>query len=839
MSKVSPLQGNFNTGEVSPLLMGRVDQDRYKSALSTCLNYIPTIQGGLVRRSGTQFIAEIQNSSQYSRLIRFEFSVTQAYMLEFSDHSIRFYMDYGLITFPSLTITNITRANPAVVTTSAPHGLLSGTQIQIANVNGMTQVNNRQFTVTNLSSTTFSLSTIMTGNVNSSGYVVYASGGTVSEIYSIISPYDQLDLFELKFTQSADVLYITHPAYAPQKLSRTGNTSWTIVPINFLDGPYLNINTTATTLTPGAATGASVTLTASSIIGINDDAGFVAGDVGRLIRMLDGTVWGYAVINSVSSSTVVVVKVINTLTTTSAKSIWRLGVWSTNTGFPTCVIFFQDRLFFAGAPAYPERLDGSKSGDYENFAPSNLAGTVAANDAVSFTLNSDDVQAIQWMTSDQQGLVVGTLTGEWLVTGASGIALSATSINAVQSSTFGSSSIQPLRVDKATLFAQRSNRKLMESVYYWQSAGYNSQDVTQLSEHIMFSGMVEMAYQRAPQSIVWCIRNDGVLCSMTYERTIEALSVGWARHIVGGVSDAAGSPALIESVEVIPSPDGTKDDVWLIVQRHINGIQRRFIEYITPLFNQEFLQRDAFFVDAGLSYDNPIRITVVTKANPAVVTTASPHGFSNGDTVLILGAVGMSDLNTNTFTVAGVTSTTFQLSGLDSTAFTAYISSGYVRKMISNIYNLNHLEGETVSVLADGAVQVDTVVTNGAIALTVPAATVQIGYSYPSDGQQLRLEAGAKDGTALGKKRRTHHVGFLVYRSLGLEIGLNFDELTTLTFRTSTDPMSRAPALFSGIISETLDADYDYENQVCWRQAQPLPSIILALMPQLVTQDNG
>ncbi len=841
MPKVSPLQGNFNTGEVSPLLFGRVDQERYASSLAKCLNYIPTIQGGLIRRSGTMFVSEVKTSSKATRLVRFEFSTTQAYMLEFGDQYIRFYKDNGLITLTAQNITAITKANPAVVTYSGADTYANGDRIVITGVSGMTQVNNREFIVANVNAgaNTFELQTVLAANVNSTNYTTYVSGGSIAEVYEIASTYLEANLFQLKFTQSADVLYIVHPSYPPRKLSRTAHTTWTLTTIDFLDGPYLNANTGATTLTPSAATGAGVTLTASAVTGINDDAGFASTDVGRLIRIKEGSAWGYVKITGWTSTTVVTVTVVNTLTNTSAKVNWRMGVWSGTTGYPACVVFYEDRLFFAGTPDSPQRLDGSKSGDYENFAPSEVDGSIAANNAVGFALNANDVQVIRWMTSDEKGLLSGTVKAEWVVRPSSqNEALSPTNITAKQATSYGSSDIQPVQADKATIFVQRAGRKVRELIYFYDVDGFKAPDLSVLSEHITQTGIVEWAYQRQPQSIIWAVRNDGVLCAMTYERDLDALRVGWARHIVGGYSDAAQSDALVESVSVIPSADGERDDVWLIVQRRINGATKRYVEYIAKSFDDEDAQRDAFFVDCGLSYDNPLTITAATKANPVVITSNS-HGLANGDRVLILDVLGMDDLNGEIYTVANQAANTFELSGVNGTAFGTYVSSGFARKLISTVSGLNHLEGESVAVLADGAVQPNKTVTAGVITLSSSAATVQIGYGFNSDGQMVRLEAGSQDGTALGKKRRTHHVGFLLHRSLGMQIGLGFDELTRLTFRTSADSMSRAPDLFSGIISESLDADYDYDNQVCWRQDQPLPSMVLAVMPQLITQDNG
>lgn len=845
MPKVSPIQTSFSAGEISPLLYGRVDADRYRQALKKCLNYMPTVQGGLPRRSGSYYVAPVKTESKSTRLIPFEFSVTQAYMLEFGDQYIRFFKDNAPITLTAVNITNITQANPAVVT-AASHGFSNGDRVIITGVLGMVEVNNREFIVANVAANTFELQTTLAVNVNSSGYTAYSSGGTAAEIYEISSPYVEADLFQIKYTQSVDVLYLVHPTYAPRKLSRTAHTSWTLTTIDFLDGPYLTQNSTATTLTPSAATGAGVTLTASSATGINNNQGFLATDVGRLIRLLESGTWGYCKITAFTSSTVVTVTVIKTLGNTNSKTDWRLGAWSGTTGYPGAVTFHEDRLFFGGPRDFPQRIDGSRSSDYENFAPTDTDSdaTIEASHAVSFSLNSNDVNVVRWLSSDEKGLLVGTVGGEWNVRPSSqSEALSPTNITAKPATTFGSANIQPVRIGKAVLFVQRAGRKLREMTYFYEVDGFRCPDMTELSEHITESGVIQIAHQKEPQPTVWCVRDDGVLLSLTYERDSETLRVGWARHILGGTSDAADSNTEVESVAVIPAVGATHDDVWIICKRYINGATHRYIEYLKRVFKDEDDQQDAFLVDAGLTYDAPITVSGATQANPIVIT-ANNHGFSNGDKVLFNEVMGMTDLNGNTYLVANKTTHTFELTTLtavpiNSTGFSPYVSGGEVRKLVTMISGLFHLEGESVSILGDGAVQPNVTVTNGKITITELAAVVQIGYSYMSDGQMLRLEAGAADGTALGKTRRTHRVGMLLHRTLGLKIGYGFDDLDSVIFRTTADDLTRAVPLFSGIQSETVQSDYDFENEFCFRQDQPLPGMILAIMPQMVTQDRG
>lgn len=768
MPKVSPIQSDFSGGEFAPSSQGRVNLDRYATALDTCENYIPILQGALTRRPGTMYVAEVKTSSKATRLIRFEFSITQAYMLEFGDQYIRFYRDYGQIT----------------TTGSTP--------------------------------------------------------------YEISSPYLEADLFQLKFTQSADVLYIVHPDYAPRSLSRTGHTSWTLSTISFTDGPYLPINATTTTLDPSATSGTGVTVVASAVTGINGGQGFLSSDVGRKIRLREqsGDQWGWATITGYTSTTQVTVTINAALGDANATAFWRLGVWSDTTGYPSCTTFHEDRLVFGGVPDFPQRVDMSELSIYESFKPSALDdGAVVDTDAVSFTLNANDVNAVRWFISDEKGLIAGSVGGEWIIRPSSqSEAITPSNVTAKRSTTYGSADIQALQVGKSGIFVQRSGRKLREITYFFDVDGFRAVDLTVLADHVTESGIVEFAQQKEPHPLVWAVREDGQLACMTYERDIDSFKAGWHRHIIGGESDAAGSAAVVESIAVIPSPDGVRDDLWMIVRRRIDGATKRYVEYMTPFFDDTVEQKDAFFVDSGLTYDDPKTITGATKADPCVLTVAT-HGFSNGDKVLISGVLGMSELNTNSYYVANQMTNSFELvdedgNNIDSTGFTTYVSGGEVRKYVSTISGLNHLEGQTVDVLADGAVRPSEVVSSGAITLDRPGTTIQIGLGYESKGKMLRLNAGAADGTAMGKTKRIHYTAFMMHRSLGLKIGFSFDELDTLTFRTAADAMTRAPELFTGIRGEHVEANYDTENQICFVQDQPLPSMILAIMPHLVTQDR-
>jgi hypothetical protein len=835
MPKVSPAQTSFNAGEWSPLMFGRTEIDQYKSALAVCLNAFPLVQGGWMRRPGTYFVAEAKDSTKAVRVVRFEFSTTQAYVIEFGDLYMRFYRNNGPVLLAAQNISGISQANPGVVTYAGADNYANGDVLYISGITvGPTELNNRFIKVAN----TFELTNMAGTNISTLAMAAWVSGGTVAEHYTVVTPYVEADLFELKFTQSADVLYVAHPSYQPRKISRTAHTAWTIDAITFKDGPYLSTPETEITLTPGAATGVTTLSTGPTrtitnclnngaglirvtsaahgwetgqsvvqtlvtgtteangtwtITRINDNNydlqgstftnAYVAGgearpsmwastDVGRRVRAKEGSVWGWATITAYTSPAVVTIAVQRTFTNTNAKASWRLGVWSDSLGWPSCVTFFEDRLVWAGSTSYPQRIDMSMTGNYEAMNPTANDGTVSAEYGVAFTLNSNDVQAIHWMSNDEKGLVVGTTSSEWIVRpSSSSEALSPTNVTAKESTYYGSANIAPVKVGKATLHVQRSGRKLRELAYVYEVDGFRSPNMTVLAEHVTQSGIKELAYQQEPHSIVWVVRNDGVLAGFTYERDQKAL--GWHRHKLGGYSDSGHTVhALVESACVIPSADGTRNELWLVVKRYIGGRVRRYIEYMTQAWSRDDVAaEDAIHLDCALTYDG--------------TSTAS-----------LTGAL--------------------------------------------------HLTSETdVKVWANAAGQPDVTVSPvGVITLASAATVVQVGYGYNSDGQMLRLEAGAADGTAQAKTQRNHKVVFRLHDTAGIKVGASFDltgakKLTALPFRNTTDETGAAVPLFSGDKDDfSWDGGWTTENYVCWRMDHAGPGSVLAIYPQMQTMDR-
>ena len=423
------------------------------------------------------------------------------------------------------------------------------------------------------------------------------SGGSP---YEISSPYLQTELFDIKFAQSADVMYLCHPNHAVRKLSRTGHTSWTLTEVDILNGPFQDHNLTTTTMSAShTSVGSTGTLTISSTTGVNNNQGWLTTDVGRLIHLKDG----HYKITGRTSATVVTSVCKASPSSASSTDDWALGAFSDTTGHPTCVSFFEQRLVFAGTRDQPQTLFFSKSGDYENHDDGYHAG-VADDDAMVYTIASNQVNAIQTIKATRT-LIVMTTGGEFTVTsGATEDPITPTNLNIRKQSSYGSAGADALSIGNSTIFLQRARRKIRELAYNFDSDGYIAPDLTIISEHISKSGIIQMDYQQEPFSIVWCVRTDGKLIGMTYNRLQDV--VAWHQHNFGG--NFNGGDAVCESVAVI-DVDTNEDQVWVVVKRTINGTTKKYIEYLTEYdFNSDLEQ--FHYVDSGLSYSGSATTTL-------------------------------------------------------------------------------------------------------------------------------------------------------------------------------------------------------------------------------------
>jgi len=853
MARVAAQLTNFTGGELSPRLDGRNDLTKYSSGCKTLENFIVYPHGAAARRSGTTFVAEVASSANKTRLIPFEFSTTQTYMLEFSNLKMRVYKDDGSVLEGDKTISGITQANPAVVTATS-HGYSNGDEVVISGVVGMTEVNGKRFLVADKTTNTFELQNKDGTDINSSAFTAYSSGGVSNKVFEITTPYTTAQLFDIKFAQSADVMYITHPSHEVEKLSRTGHTAWTLTDVDFTNGPYLDKNITATTLNPSAHTvGTGITVVASAITGINNDTGFQSTDVGRLIQFVDG----HGKITAVADTLNFTMEIIVDMGSATASANWSLGAFSDTTGHPSCVTFFEQRLVFAGTTDQPQTIFFSKSGDYENM-DANIGGTVADDDAIIYTIASNQVNAIRFMTATRT-LILGTAGGEFTVSGGgTDSAVTPTNILIKKQSNHGSANVDAIAVGNATLFLQRAKRKIRELAYNFDVDGYIAPDMTILAEHITESGLTQMSYQQEPNQIIWGVRDDGELIGLTYQR--EQQVTAWHRHIFGGRF----GNATVTVTDYANIADGTR-----IVLTKADGTTTTFTsatssttgKFHTTSSNNQTATNLKTLIDADSDFTATVSSNVVTITETSPLSTGFLTIKSLDDATRLtstnegkavcesVSVIPTDDSEYQTWvivkrTINGATRrfvefiNTFDFTETDNTTFNFLDSAlAYSGSAVTTISGLDHLEGQTVGILANGATHPDKTVSSGSITLDRSSTNVKVGLAYKSILQTMRLDAGSQNGTSQGKTKRIYEITIRLFESIGVEVGETLDNMERIPFRTSFDPMDEGIPPFTGDKAVEFRGNYDTDGFIFVRQTQPLPLTILSLYPELQTND--
>lgn len=583
------------------------------------------------------------------------------------------------------------------------------------------------------------------------------TGTTPTEI---VSPYTTAQLRDIQFIQSADILYLTHPSHEPRELRRTSGddslpATWSLVEFDSVDGPYLPNNTTDHTMNPSALSG-SITVILSDIAAINDGQGFLTTDVGRLLAIEGGTEWGWGTITAHTSNVEVTVVLVDPIVNSSNPTTkWKIGAWSDSEGWPHCATFHQSRLWFGATNKQPQTLWGSVVGDFTNFRPFEPDETVNPDDALNVTLSTDRVDTIRNLVSDAEGLLILTEGGTFIGRSAGGGSdpIEPTNFGFARQHTFGAhDKVQPHKVGSVVLYVTSDGRKVREQVFRFEDNRFVSPDMTLLAEHITIGGLVDSAYMQEPDSIFWAVRADGQLLGLTYERGEKV--VGWHRHILGG-SLTGSDHAKVDSIAVIRQDND--DQLWMVVERTIDGVTRRYIEFMETRYGLNTDIEDAFVVDSGLTYD------------------------------------------------------------------------GVAATLISN---LDHLEGETVDILADGAKIASQVVTGGSILLANAASVVQVGLGYTAKFKTMPLVPTPVGYDPRGKLKRIYNVALDLHNTMGGRIGTD-SQLDEIVYRMPIDPMDAPPPLFTGIHERMFPGSWDRIPTVTVDHNVPQPMTVLNLIAEI------
>ena len=844
---VKLIQPSLAGGEVSPAVATRVDVDKFKSSLTACENFLVMQHGGVTKRPGFKFVAEVRDSALATRIIPFSFNTEQTYVLEFGNLYMRVHKDgeQVLETGTTGTISAITAANPPVVTTGT-HGYVSNQEVYIAGITGMTELNGRNFKITVISPTTFSLQDLDGNNIDATGYTAWSSGGTSDIVYTLTTVYTTAQLWEFKFAQTADEMTITHASHPIKTLTRTGHSVWTLVSDAFAP---LQAAPTGLSVTPDAA---ASTTWLYQVTAVSDDTGEeslpastntttgaattpantiawtgAAGATVHNVYRADNGIYGY--IGRTENSSFDDQNIDPVLTDTPPKA---RDPFNAANLYPAVPGFLSQRRVFANSNSYLQRIWLTQTGNHNNMSVSSPA---ADDDAITVTIAARQVNEIRHLVT-LGDMIVFTSGAEWVFSGVDGVITPAGSQIAPQTY-FGSTELPPITAGDVVIFMQ-PGQYVRDLSYKFEVDSYSGNDISILARHLFDEYTInDWTYAQVPHAQIWGVRDDGVAVGLTYVR--EQKIYAWARHTTLG-----------DFTSVASVQEGDDDAIYAVIERKVNGRTVKNIERMGT-FDLEDLS-DAFYVDSGLSLDSPINITGYTQADPVVITTDSAHGFSNGDTVDINGVWSQDVTETRGkalstevvgigYTVANVASTTFelQLNGVDvdGTGFAQYDSEGEVREAFTVVSGLWHLEGATVTGLANGYVFPDQTVTNGSITLPNKASRVHIGLPYNAEIETLRLDAGESGETVQGKQKHRTKLQVRLQKTMGMWSGPDREHMREAAFG--------LPALYGDVLP-FFNGDKDLQLSPSWnkdgkaviQQRDPLPMTILALISDAFVGGN-
>ena len=892
---------SFAGGELSPEMFGRIDDVKFQTGAAKMRNFIATPQGPAENRPGTQFVAETKDSTKRARLIPFTYSTTQTMVLEVGDQYIRFH------------------TQGATLQAGSPAAYNGATAYVIGDL-------------VSSGGTNYYCIAPTTGNAPPNATYWYP---LPSSAYEIPTPYLEADIPTIHYVQSADVLTLVHPNYAPRELRRLGATTWTLSTISFVAPVAVPGAPTVTASRGDALNITGITKANPGVITTVGNHGFAVGDS---IYVDGGTMTqlaGFYLVNSVPAANTLSVKaydtgvpvnttsyttwtsggfvqfgdksldfdnyyvvtaiaqnavdesaaspsgnVINNLNAIGAKNTisWsavsgalRYNIYKRQSGlygyigqtastsfdddniapdmgitppivetpfvgagnYPRAVSYFEQRRIFAGTNNAPQTMWMTRSG-----TESDLSYTLPSKDSdrINIRVAAREANTINHIVPLTQLLLL-TSAAEWRVSPVNSDVLTPSTISVRPQSYIGANDVQPEIVNNTVVYCAARGGHVRELGYSWQASGFVTGDLSIRAAHLFDDlDITDMCYSKAPQPILWFVSSNGNLLGLTYmpEQQIGA----WHQHDTDG---------LFESTTAVA--EGSEDRVYVMVKRTIGGNTKRYVERMA---SRQITTLDrCFFVDCGLTYDgNNATATTVTVSggttwgpSDVLTITASSAIFQFPSTSTpptdINDAIVLTDAAGNKYRlrIIGTSSTTVATARVDVTLPVALRNTattvwGFARDTVSG---LSHLEGKTVSILADGAVQPQRTVSSGSVTIDRAAVVIHVGLPYESDLQTLPAVMSL-DGYGQGRYKNVNKAYIRVFKSSGIFIGPTADRLVEAKQRT-TEPYGTPPSLKSDEIDVDLKPAWRAGGQVYLRQADPLPLSVVGLTLEVVLGD--
>ena len=747
--KVRTLERSFSAGEVTPEFFGRVDLPKRQEALALCSNFITLAHGPAVNRPGFTMVNPVKNSALQTRVIPFSYNNAQTFAVEVGFGYFRFHTQGAYLSY----------ATPAAWSNTTAYSV--GSQVSYGGINYYCILGN-------------------TGQAPHNATYWYAQP-TSPNIYEIPNPYTQtvsgaaINLLDIHYVQSADVMTLVHPAFPVQELRRYGAANWQLTAPQFVP-PTCGVATlsAAATVTNTMVSPTTYTYTVTGVLssGLQESlafptpasctndmtvtpnhntltwtdpgSGYVRYQVYRLSNGLYGFI-GTTSANPTTGGTVTFVDQdiapdVSITPPISDADAGGTSLFASANNYPSAVTYYQQRRILGGTYNLPQNIWATVSGTESNMT---YHIPVLDSDRIAVRVAARDASAIAHIVPAAQLLLL-TATCEFAV--GTGV-LTPTSIAIQPDSYIGANNVQPAVVNNIVLYAAARGGHVRELAYMWQSQSYQSQDICLLAPHLFdYNTIVDMAYARGPVPALWCVSSSGTLLGMTY--VPEQQVAAWHQHHTAN--------GTFESVCVITEQN--EDFLYAVVNRTLNGVQTRFIERMHTRYYTG--QSDPYYVDCGVTQ---------TFGSPATT-----------------------------------------ISGLD------------------------WLDGCTVNILADGAVQPQQVVTGGTITLQVAASTVTVGLPIVAQLQTLPAAVQIDPAYGLGTRKNVNKIFLQVYRSSGIYAGPSFTQLIPYKQRT-TEPYGSPPNQISDEIEIVLTPSWGASAQVCVQQTDPLPLNIVSMTLELET----
>jgi hypothetical protein len=800
-------------------------------------------------------------------------------VIEFGDHYCRFISHNGSVLETALAITAITNANPGVVSVPG-NPWATGDWIFITGT-GVPQLDGRFF-APQVIGANLTLFDVNGDTVNTATYDVWASGGTAARVYTIVSPYAAADLQLLKFVQSASVMTITHPSYVPYNLASASPTNWNFTPITF--GTSISPPTgLGSVCSAGGTTNYAFAVTAvdgfgqeslvSNVSNLAASADIYAvaetititwtgsaGAVGYNVYMAErsytagipvGAQFGF--IGSCTGTTFINSKILPDFSI--SPPIPRNPFAGNN---PISVCYFQQRLSFGGSAVDPTTFWMSQPGLFYNF---NVSSPIQDDDAITGTIVSLEVNSIKSLLPMPGGLIALTSKGAWQIGSGNGAAsvsaITPANATATPQAYNGASDVPPIVVNYDVIYVQAKGSTVRDLSYNIYANIYTGTDISVLSNHLFFGHSIsQWAYAEEPFKTIWAVREDGILLTLTMVKDQEIF--GWSH------SDTLG---LFKSVCAVT--ENQVDAVYVLVQRSISGrwvyMIERFADRTFTYSNQNreantnlpipyitANAESAWCVDCGiqsaLSTFNGTLSADSSRGSTLFASTSTDFGTSQVGSILRMGG-GIATITDYispfqiraTWTASPSVTIPNDPNQQPSPAAPGQWS---IAPKFSTLFGLDYLEGQTVSILADGGVIDPQVVTNGSITLDNPASLVTVGLGFQAQLQTMPLDINGSDGTIQGKRKSISALTVLCVNTRGLKAGSTFaeDVLVAIKELSPSTILGDPIPLITGQERVVMDPSWDVEGQICLQQDNPLPATVLGVVPEISigdTKDTG